>query len=111
MMCAVKEWMQMGMLAFTAAYSSLQLQGRSPHSFQCFFFFIFILSLVKQNFKISFFCETIFDLLKMIARKGDDSFESSRGKLAFSCCYQVNHQNCHQTVSSSINLFFIFLGE
>lgn len=54
MMCAEKEWMQMGMLAFTDAYSLLKLQGRSPHSFQCFFFFIYILSLVKQNFKTHF---------------------------------------------------------
>ena len=27
LMCAEKDWMQMGMLAFTDAYSSFQLQG------------------------------------------------------------------------------------
>ena len=44
-MCAEKEWMQMGMLAFTDAYSLLQLQGHCPHSFQCFFFlYIFFIS-------------------------------------------------------------------
>ena len=41
LMCAEKDWMQMGMLAFTDAYYPLQLLGRSPHSFQCFFFIIF----------------------------------------------------------------------
>ena len=33
---------QMGMLAFTDAYYPLQLQGRSPHSLQCFFLYYFL---------------------------------------------------------------------
>ena len=51
----------MGMLAFTDAYSPLQLLGRSPHSFQCFIS-LYLLYLRSSNyFKIHFSAIAIFD--------------------------------------------------
>ena len=92
--------MQMGMLALIGAYRSLQHRVLQ-HLHLTKFFFAFLNINSGQAGFFSFFCDSDFLNYEDVPRRGDDSIESGRWKLAYRWCLQANHQACHQAGSSS----------
>ena len=106
--CAVKHRVQVGMLAFTVVHNASQHLGRSPYTFQSFFFFLYDYDRGRANIFLNF--SRIFSIYRRCQPgTGDGVLARGIGKLAFKWLLQTVHQCCHQAAPSSLNPFYIFL--